>query len=717
MADSRTQAQIEISAVNRTAQAFAAVKADLAGLGDSAQGIAGKLEAMSGAVAALAGVAALGGLAQRFKAIVDGVDAFNDLSDATGASIANLAALEDVAARTGTSFNTVGAALTKLNQSLNGATADSATAQALRAIGLSAQELKDQDPALALQRVAVALAGFADDGSKARLEMTLFGRSSREVAPLLKDLAENGLGAAGSLEEQAKQADRFNKQLAQLGKNATDASRALVGNLLPALNDSIARFRIAARELGTFGALLELGPFGSRITDAAEGVRKFAAEVARLQQERDRLASDSRPVVQLRNQARLESIDAELAKAKQLESVYRRIFAGEAPDLGQSDPRELARRGRGPAALPSVVVPTLGEDRPGAAAADRAAQYLETLRKQLEGTRDLTAAEKALNDIRSGSLGSVTAAQQARILGLAQEIDATKQAEAVARARSDARRAEYEGILEFERRVADERRRTIDSLLSQTPAGRSSALRDQLAMLNEELDRRGGDSTSALGQAIQNVQQQLRDLEPVAVKANETLDVFADQAARNIQNMLGDTLLRTATGSFNGIVKAWGDMILKLLVQAQAAQLNKALFGDNPGQTIGNLIGSLLGATRGSASLPVGSIPRPFSTPQGGAATGSNALERDMITLVHRGEAVVPKKYNPALGGSRVTVNNYGSDEVKVRERDDGGLDIDIMTKLVAQRIAADVSSARGPVSGALKSRGLNSSASLARMG
>jgi hypothetical protein len=37
---------------------------------------------------------------------------------------------------------------------------------------------------------------------------------------------------------------------------------------------------------------------------------------------------------------------------------------------------------------------------------------------------------------------------------------------------------------------------------------------------------------------------------------------------------------------------------------------------------------------------------------RGGAATGTNFVERDMLTILHKGEAVVPREYNPAAGGS-----------------------------------------------------------------
>jgi hypothetical protein len=52
-----------------------------------------------------------------------------------------------------------------------------------------------------------------------------------------------------------------------------------------------------------------------------------------------------------------------------------------------------------------------------------------------------------------------------------------------------------------------------------------------------------------------------------------------------------------------------------------------------------------------------------FDRPGEGLATRTNYVPRDMVTLIHEGEAVVPKKYNPAAGGAGpgggVTINNF----------------------------------------------------------
>ena len=123
------------------------------------------------------------------------------------------------------------------------ALAGSDQAEVFKALGLSVQELKSIDPALAFQKIAIALQGFANDGNKARAVQELFGRSLKDVAPLLKDVAEAGKLVGTVTKQQAEEAEKFNKELFALSKNATDAGRALVGPLLSAMNKLIEKSR------------------------------------------------------------------------------------------------------------------------------------------------------------------------------------------------------------------------------------------------------------------------------------------------------------------------------------------------------------------------------------------------------------------------------------------------------------------------------------------
>ena len=236
-----TDVKIILSAEDRTR---ATIEGMIGRLGD----MNSAASLVRGGLAQLGAALSVGALVAWGKATIDGVDALNDLSDATGSSIENISALEDTALRTGTSFDTAGSALIKFNATLSDAKPGSDAEKALTALGLSVKDLKAQDPAQALLQTAVALEGFADDANKARLSKELFGKSLREVAPLLKDLAEKGLRAASVTTAAAQEAEKFNKELFALNKNVTDASRSLALYFIPQINEAIQRFRDGAKE-------------------------------------------------------------------------------------------------------------------------------------------------------------------------------------------------------------------------------------------------------------------------------------------------------------------------------------------------------------------------------------------------------------------------------------------------------------------------------------
>lgn len=207
-----------------------------------AQAMANAFGVVKAGVVGLVSALSVDALATFVTRTVNGVDALNDLADATGASIENLSALEDIARRTGSNMETVGSAVIKLNKALSDAKPDSDIGRAFKALNLNVAELKTLDPAEALRRVAVAMSGFADDNKKAYVVQELFGKSLREVAPLLNDLAKATKLTGTVTTEQALAAEKFNQQLANLSKNSEDAARNLLGRFLPAVNKVLEQF-------------------------------------------------------------------------------------------------------------------------------------------------------------------------------------------------------------------------------------------------------------------------------------------------------------------------------------------------------------------------------------------------------------------------------------------------------------------------------------------
>lgn len=345
-----------------------------------------------GSMAGLGGLGVVGGgaaLVAFVRNVADGVDKLNDLSDATGASIENLSGLEDMARRTGTGMDTVGSALVKLNQVLGAASPGSETEKTLAAIGLSAKDLKDADPAQALQTVAKALAGYADDGNKARLVQELFGKSVREVAPLLKDLAEAGQLNAKVTSAQAAEVDRFNKGIAQLQGNVVDLSRSLALPLVEAINKVTEAFRLGniAGE-GFFTTLNKRLPTVSGMTAAYKGDEE-GVRLARIE--------DGERELRLLN-ARIAALDG-LNGREQLRDELLRKRNSLAAELAMARIDPLANygnEGRRAPALPSV--PAIGGSGSGGSRGAGAPWATDTLLMyQAEQLRDAFEAIDKIN--------------------------------------------------------------------------------------------------------------------------------------------------------------------------------------------------------------------------------------------------------------------------------------------------------------------------------
>lgn len=101
--------------------------------------------------------------------------------------------------------------------------------------------------------------------------------------------------------------------------------------------------------------------------------------------------------------------------------------------------------------------------------------------------------------------------------------------------------------------------------------------------------------------------------------------------ARGMVTAIGDELAKLAYRRYlAGAVSSGADW----LMNAIGVSLGSGLSIDTGGYGIGS--------SSGTVGLPT----------RGGAATGTNFVERDMLTIIHKGEAVVPKQFNPWAGGS-----------------------------------------------------------------
>lgn len=516
---------------------------------------------LAGAGGALAGYSLVDALRQN----IDFIDSLNDMADATGSTIERLSGLVDLAERTGTSSQVAETALIKLNAALNDTDPDSTASRALKAIGVSADELRKADPVDALVKVAQALAQYENDGNKARLVQELLGKSARELAPLLKDLGEAGQLNAKYTREQAEEAERFNKQLFEFQANAASASRAFINQLLPALNQFFDAVR--GKETGGQGPISELitVPLQTAAivgSDVAFVMRGIGTEIGGI-------------AAQLASLARLDlkgfkfigdAMKADAADARsELDAFQARIMAiGKGREAGADRGQSLPTVGQLPPKAEKASAPPKEKIDEATKALMR---YIDQLGNQLVKIQDLTAVEEAEIELRKLGWNGAEQGSAAVVLQLARELDMRKQGVEFSKAMTAEmeRQAKElsgldEALMKFSGRIDDARKQAL-----------TARLEERLAMgetfAPEELDK------------IVN------GIAGITEASQEKLDEFTAQAARNIQDGLGQTLLRTMKGDFDGILDLWSNMLQQMVAQALAAKLNNALLGDNFAKT------------------------------------------------------------------------------------------------------------------------------------
>jgi hypothetical protein len=591
------------------------IRAAFDGLKDTGLAIGGAL------TAAFAAGGAVAAFVQRLNAPLL---AMKDLTEATGAAFENVSALEDIARRAGVQFDVVGGALVRFNQSLNAA--DSATAPisiALQRIGLDAAELRRQDPALALRQVAQALAGFADDGEKARLVQELFGKSVRETGPFLRDLAEATEFAGRVTAQQAEEADKLDKAIAQLKTNAEDAARVVLSSLVPALN----ALADAVRNRGMIGGLIELNEQLGRTLGTDPGsilarrINETRTELDALRAGFASLADGPRANAALTEIARLEE---RLRRLQGVQDAARRRMGGDLTGLPLAEFSNEGRPRRVGAA-PPIAQPAgrrPAAEAPRLSLTPEQATLIEALRRleqtdeaKLQGLRGQL--EALVRLVQGGGVVSDSV-----FAGLADEL-----------ARLDPAAV-----------AAQERINRINAALAETPAFQLQAAATLARELYDEL----GTATDParieqINQALDKLRERLGLVTPEAEKTTRSMTTFAEQAARNIQDALGDTLEQVLGGNFANIGRLWAQTLQRMAAQAAAARLNELIF-------------SSLGSSSNPLLAAIGNIFKPRA--DGGPVEGGNSYlvgERgpELITMgAGRGWVTNTERLRRAMGGS-----------------------------------------------------------------
>jgi len=644
--------KITISAKDNASRVFADVRNNLDAATRSATAL--------GTALGLAPVAIALGFAAMTKRIVDGIDAFNDLKDATGASIENISALEDVAARTGTSFDTVQTALVKFNGVLKDAKPGSQAEASIKALGLSVKELESLDPAEALLKTAQALAGFADDGNKARLTQELFGKSLKEVAPFLKDLAESGKLNAKVTAEQADAAERFNKQLFQFEKNSLDARRALVSNLLPAINDSIERFKLAYESAGGFLEVLSLYSRLDYTKNIQGNLEVVEQQISVLEDRAKRITSDSA------RKGNDKMIDDLKNQAKYLKELRQKRILEDQSDNGDAVSRKFLAPKKSVGPIPEPIKAVAGDDKEKLTEAQRGlAAYVKGLEGLLNTTEKLSEKQKALDFLKSlGTTGEIAQVREL-VLGQAELVDGMRAQEEAQKAVTEARKRSdaYFETIKKEQQALEESNKTLSDHIGEIGLTttalnelRLKRLDDAIATQEQNaaqlnLQNSSEEEIAAMQRKIALLKEQ-RSLTLGSQIAQASADSKTEQekAAKDFSDTLRNDLKGAFSAAFRDTsgepLKAFGDAIANVMYSRAATALADSLLGSATASGGGSLLTKLFSFDGGGYT-------------GAGARAGGLDGKGGFMAMLHPNETVLDHSKGQGAGQAITVVQNF----------------------------------------------------------
>lgn len=673
-----------------------------------------RAERMKGRIAAIA-VLASGALigagvayAAKLKTAVDSIDSFNDLADATGASVENISALDRVARENGGTFEQVSSILTKFNGVLNKTDEDSdKAAEVFKKLGLDAKALKEIDPAEALRQTAVALAGFADDGNKARAVQLLFGKSVAEVAPLLKDLSEQSKLVGTVSTQAAKEAEAFNKALFGFKANSEDTARSLVSDFLPALNRVLSTYM----ELKRVGALTPGGVLGA--LKVGIGVGSPGADIQSLMADRERIQKEQAGASPNGPRGRGFSANARVRNFQQeLEDNFRALEGARAAQRvlaldGLGDTGDAISRRLNPRVGSIGSIPDGKKGGGGGAPKDplaEAKRYLASLEDRLQKTRELTNVEAVLADIERGKFVVNDAIKEKMVL-TAKQLD-TKTAE---------KKLEEDLIKTREKtaamqKAADEAaQRSVEQSIASNEALReeietigleASELRKleqvrlaniiaakELALIGEQSIEGNEDRVRLLEQEVVLLKQQ----KELRGQRNEKLEaVEREKESKEFAKGVNDDLKKAFQDAFSAgtknPIKAFGESLYATVTSRISAALaeslatkvlesigmgaattgsNKSSSGPDWGGILTSLAGRWFGA--GGTGMP-DDVPTRGGRAMGGPVTAGgmyrvNERGPEMLTVAGKdflmmGSQAGKVTPNEKLGGTTITVSN-----------------------------------------------------------
>lgn len=525
MADN--QPKIVITAEDRTRAAFASIQSSLTSLSATVSRFGSLGTVIAGALSPAVFVGFI-------KGAIDANAALDDMAKTTGATVESLSALADVARIGGHDLAAVQPMMVRLANALADAEKESSpAANALKALGLNAAELRNMELGRAVLTVAKALNGFADSGGKAALVVDLLGRSGAQYLPFLKDLAERGELHAKVTAEQAAEAEKLQKQWGQLKVFADDLGRSLASFVVPALIRLTENFN-AARKAG-YGFFQVLTGFGVRglnetvgeaFENSAQRVGELNKELARLNKNRDFLIRRGLPT---------RDVDEDIAAVERRIKYYEALRESTKQDETEQPKKDISQYTSVTSNADSI------KSQRVRIAKEAFDAELAAMKAGLKNAEDLIDASLSARLVSEENYWQAKGAMMLQAL--------------------DLERRELENKIAEQQRILDTR--GIDATQAQNA-------KDKIAELRVALDALAGKRTVVEVKVQANIEQARREIEEIKAKlrasiAEATGDMTPEMRRAAIERSFRDTLAKMGED-------AEGQALIRRAIDVEAAK-------------------------------------------------------------------------------------------------------------------------------------------------
>ena len=225
------------------ASLIVSVAADTASIDRSTKQINTQLDSISSTASKMAkGLAAaftVAAVVDAGKQVLDYAGKISDMSARLQVSTTTIQEWEAAFSPAGVSIETVAKSAAELANKITGN--DKSAVAALKAMGLSLNELKGMSPEAQFNKVADAVGNLQNNGERIYASKTLFGKGGVELLSALDGKLQENIQSFNDLgliidEQTIKAADDFGDQLGMMGKQLLGITAAIVGPLLPALS-------------------------------------------------------------------------------------------------------------------------------------------------------------------------------------------------------------------------------------------------------------------------------------------------------------------------------------------------------------------------------------------------------------------------------------------------------------------------------------------------